>query len=156
MACLKMILAHNTGVVYPTLNLARVAQRYGAYVVNGESVNGLIYAPFVELLSHEFGLNATSYGSICISEVIRLVQDGFFFMASVHPSIRRPEQVPPHKGGHLVLITDADESSICFHNPSGDSFESQSSVILSVAAFEVFFANRGVSILRAERSPRGA
>lgn len=48
-----------------------------------------------------------------------LMKESLFFMASVHPTIRWPDQEPPKKGGHLVLVTAADENGVTFHNPSG-------------------------------------
>ena len=70
-----------------------------------------------------------------------------FFMASVHPSIRQPDTPPPAKGGHLVLVTAADEDGVIFHNPSGHGVESRSDVHLPLEIFDKFFAGRGVAIL---------
>lgn len=55
------------------------------------------------------------------ADVPALLSECRYFIASVHPAIRRPESTPPHRGGHLVLITAADAQSVTFHNPSGDS-----------------------------------
>jgi hypothetical protein len=68
------------------------------------------------------------------------------FIASVHPAIRRPESAPPHRGGHLVLITAADAQSVTFHNPSGDSPATRERVQLSLNRFAPFFAGRGIAI----------
>lgn len=58
MACLKMVLAARLGRVEPTLTLARLATRYGAYEVGPQNIRGMIYAPFVAMLSAEYGLAA--------------------------------------------------------------------------------------------------
>ncbi|MER9870869.1 hypothetical protein NKJ35_27495 [Mesorhizobium sp. M0136] len=147
MACLKMILAAR-GELHPTLSLARACTTYGSYVVNelDASIKGLIYAPFVTFITERFGLEAevmTNVETVAIPEFLSRRQ---FFMASVHHSIRWPEQEPASKGGHLVLVTAASSEAIRFHNPSGHDEASQASVTLSLVSFERFFANRGVAI----------
>ena len=64
----------------------------------------------------------------------------------MHPAIRRPESTPPHRGGHLVLITAADAQSVTFHNPSGDSPATRERVCLPLSRFAPFFAGRGIAI----------
>lgn len=54
MACLKMILAARTGKAYETLQLARMALDYGAFRLKDGSIHGLIYAPFVEMVSSDY------------------------------------------------------------------------------------------------------
>jgi hypothetical protein len=66
----------------------------------------------------------------------------------VHPSVRRPEQEPPARGGHLVLVFGGQDGVLRFHNPSGDTAATQSDVHLPVAAFARFFAARGIAIPR--------
>ena len=48
-------------------------------------------------------------------------------IASVTPEIRRPDDEPTRRGGHLVLVFGADDRGLTFHNPSGlaapDSFD---------------------------------
>lgn len=148
MACLKMILAARTGRVVPTLELARGAQNHGAYTVDGASIRGLIYAPFTNFVAHEFGLQAEVVTDIDAAQLPEQLVRAEFFMASVHPSIRRPWTVPPTKGGHLVLVTAADEEGVIFHNPSGHSALSRADVRLPLTAFETFFAGRGIAILK--------
>ena len=59
MACLKMVLAAETGRVHPTLELARRSLPYGAYTENAEGhIKGMIYAPFVRFVAEQFGLRA--------------------------------------------------------------------------------------------------
>ena len=59
MACLKMVLAAETGQVHPTLELARRSLPYGAYTENAEGhIKGMIYAPFVRFVAQDFGLRA--------------------------------------------------------------------------------------------------
>lgn len=147
MACLKMILA-GRGEIHPTLELARACTRYGGYVVNeiDASIKGLIYAPFVRFVGDRFALAAETITAVQASAIPDLLSKRRFFIASVHPSIRWPEQEPPAKGGHLVLVTAASPETICFHNPSGHDAASQADVTLPLAVFDRFFANRGISI----------
>lgn len=154
MACLKMILAARTGRAVPTLELARGARRYGAYAVDGAAIKGLIYAPFVRFVAAEFGLRAEIATGLDAARLAQQLQRAEFFMASVHPSIRRPRQAPPARGGHLVLVTAADASGVTFHNPSGHAAASRANVRLPPAVFDAFFAGRGVAILPGDE-PRG-
>jgi hypothetical protein len=105
MACLKMVLAARTGSIVPTLELARRCTEYGGYTISetGE-IKGLIYAPFVEFVRHEFGMNAEVVTRVTAGDLSRILETSAFFIASVHPSIRWPDREPPAKGGHLVLI----------------------------------------------------
>jgi hypothetical protein len=152
MACLKMVLAARTGRIVPTLELARRCTEYGGYTVSetGE-IKGLIYAPFVEFVRHEFGMGADVVTRVTAGDLSRILEASAFFMASVHPSIRWPDREPPAKGGHLVLILEASRDWITFHNPSGHIPDTQAHVTLPVAVFDAFFAGRGVAI-HGERS----
>lgn len=147
MACLKMILAAR-GQIHPTLELARGCTSYGGYVVREEdaSIKGLIYAPFVKFVTERFGLKAETMTGVETTAIPEIPSQRRFFMASVHHSIRWPEQAPPSKGGHLVLVTAASPEAIRFHNPSGHDRASQADVVLSLAVFDRFFANRGVAV----------
>lgn len=145
--CFKMIWAALSGRLIPTLELARAATYYGAYVVCDDGIKGLIYAPFVTMLREEFDLEARVEVNITARALPDLLQEGLFFMASVHPTIRWPEQEPPKKGGHLVLVTAADENGITFHNPSGHAPETLRNAHLSLDDFDRFFAGRGILIV---------
>ena len=105
MACLKMVLAARTGRVHPTLALARGSLPYGAYTVDGDDIKGMIYAPFVRYVEEVHGLRARVHVDLATAALPALLDEAEFFMASVHPSIRWPDQPPPKKGGHLVLVT---------------------------------------------------
>lgn len=147
MACLKMILA-TRGEHYPTLELAWACTRHGGYVVgeDGTSIKGLIYAPFVDLVSSRFGLKAEVATRVETADLPELLSRWPFFMASVHHSIRWPDQVPPSKGGHLVLVTSASPQEVRFHNPSGHDRASQADVVLPLDVFDRFFAGRGIVV----------
>lgn len=146
MACLKMVLGHRDGEAPPLLELARRSLPYGAYVREGERIKGLIYAPFVEFVREQFALQAEVKVGLEAADVPALLQECRYFIASVHPSIRRPESIPPQRGGHLVLITAADAQSVTFHNPSGDSPATRERVHLPLSRFTPFFAGRGIAI----------
>ncbi|MCJ9720307.1 C39 family peptidase [Agrobacterium sp. SHOUNA12C] len=147
MACLKMILAKR-GELHPTLALARACTQYGGYVVgeDGTCIKGLIYAPFVRMVTERFGLKAEVVTGVEAAAIRALLSRGQFFMASVHHSIRWPEQAPPSKGGHLVLVTSASGQGTRFHNPSGHDWASQADVTLPLPIFDRFFANRGIVV----------
>ncbi len=147
MACLKMILA-SRGALHPILELARAATEYGGYVVSadGASIKGLIYAPFVRMVSERFGLKAEVVTGIDTAQLPCLLSRFPFFMASVHHSIRWPDREPPSKGGHLVLVTAATPDTIRFHNPSGHQRDTQADVVLPLTDFDRFFANRGIAV----------
>ncbi|MDX8500600.1 hypothetical protein RFM99_19510 [Mesorhizobium sp. VK4C] len=147
MACLKMILAAR-GEIHPTLELARACTAYGGYVVNeGDgSIKGLIYEPFVRFVRERFSLSAETMTNVDMAMVPGLLSRWRYFIASVHPGIRWPEREPPSKGGHLVLVTAASPSEIRFHNPSGHDRPSQANVTLPLAAFDRFFARRGIAV----------
>ncbi|MBZ5763164.1 C39 family peptidase [Rhizobium sp. VS19-DR104.2] len=147
MACLKMILA-TRGEDHPTLDLARACTQHGGYVVSedGASIKGLIYAPFVELVSSRFGLKAEIMTGVEVVAIPKLLSRWQFFIASVHHSIRWPDQGPPLKGGHLVLITSASPQAVRFHNPSGHDRASQTDVVLPLDVFDQFFAGRGIAV----------
>lgn len=149
MACLKMILAHRTGRVVPTLELARACTRHGGYTVDAESgdIKGLVYAPFVKFVRQDHQIDAEVSKQVTVAELPVLLRRAQFFIASVHPWIRWPEREPPGRGGHLVLVLAADAERIVFHNPSGDTTAAQEYASLSPAQFETFFAGRGIAVL---------
>jgi len=140
MACLKMILAEVSGIAYPLIVLAKQATEYGAYIPSGDEVLGLYYAPFCDFLNNELGFNAWYSSSLTLSQIDSEIRKGSFVIASVHPSIRTPESLPPSKGGHLVLITSVDRGNqqITFHNPSGLTKETQENAVLKIEVFEKF------------------
>ena len=147
MACLKMILA-SRGALHPIMTLARAATDYGGYVVSadGASIKGLISAPFVRMVAERFGLKAEVVTGIEAAQLPVLLSRFPFFMASVHHSIRWPDSEPPSKGGHLVLVTAATPDAVRFHNPSGHQRDTQADVVLPLADFARFFANRGIAV----------
>jgi hypothetical protein len=147
MACLKMILATRTGRDVAMMELARRCTDHGGYTVSrtGE-IKGLIYAPFVQFVRQQFGIDAQVVTGIGAGDVARVVQDAEFFIASVHHAIRWPEREPPRRGGHLVLVLEATEAEIVFHNPSGHTVDAQEYARVPVATFDKFFAGRGIAI----------
>lgn len=148
MACLKMILAARDGRARPILALARACTAYGGYTINEKGeIKGLIYAPFVEFVRREFGLEAEVVVDIPTEGIAEVLRRARYFIASVHPSIRWPEQVPPSKGGHLVLVLQAGADRIVFHNPSGHDVASQEYVRLPLGTFDRFFAGRGIAVV---------
>jgi hypothetical protein len=146
MACLKMVLAARTGRVWPTLELARAATRYGAYTVDHDGIKGLIYAPFVRFTHREFDIRSDVKTHVDASALGAIMGDAEFFIASVHHSIRWPDTSPPKKGGHLVLVTEASNRHVRFHNPSGHDDRARADVVIPLDVFGRFFAGRGIQI----------
>lgn len=146
MACLRMVLSHRDGEAPPLLELARRSLPYGAYVCDGERIKGLIYAPFVDYVREQFALESEVRVGIEPEDLPQVLSQRRYFIASVHPGIRRPEQTPPQRGGHLVLVTAAEADCVTFHNPSGDSPATRQQVALPLSSFGRFFAGRGIAI----------
>ena len=67
-------------------------------------------------------------------------------IASVHHSIRWPDRTPPRRGGHLVLVTGADDEHVRFHNPSGLPAVNQQDALVKLPDFARFYAGRGLLI----------
>lgn len=149
-ACLKMILA-SRGVNKSFWELLQGALRYGAYVEKEDgTVRGMIYKPGVEYLEKEFGLRAEVKEYYPAGEAMRALSDNMeaFFIASVHPMIRHIEQIPPQKGGHLVLVHtyDPQTETVILHNPSGNTPATRKNAKIPLANFENFYAERGILI----------
>jgi hypothetical protein len=147
MACLKMVLASRTGVIWPTLELARKMTFCGGYKVENDKIRGLIYQPFVDCLQREFGMRAKICTNLEVQSLPAVLDCVEFFMASVHHSIRWPDVVPTSKGGHLVLVTAIKDGCVIFHNPSGHTRAAQNDVSMTLERFDVFFAGRGIAIV---------
>ncbi|WLQ47679.1 peptidase [Streptomyces poriferorum] len=145
MTCLRMAL----GADAPSLFALRDgALEYGAYTEDGDGeIRGLVYAPFATYVREQHGLEATVHRHLAPAEILDLLDEGRFVMASVHYAIRHPRRPAPGRGGHLVLLTSrtADGTGVHFHNPSGTSAATRAAE-LPPAAFERFFAGRGVSL----------
>ena len=146
MACLKMVLSHRDGEAPSLLELVRRSLPYGAYVREGERIKGLIYAPFVDYVREQFALESEVRVGIEPEDLPQVLSQRRYFIASVHPGIRRPEQTPPQRGGHLVLVTAAEADCVTFHNPSGDSPATRQQVTLPLSSFGRFCAGRGIAI----------
>ncbi len=144
-ACLRMALAAR-GITPPRArDLARVLTRYGAYVEEPDGfIRGLIYAPAITWLAETHAMPAEIILDRAAEDILPLLADGGLFIASVHPAIRRPAEVAPGKGGHLVLVFAADGDAIRLHNPSGHDAPSQADVRVPMADFARFFAGRGI------------
>lgn len=149
MACLKMVIAAETGRVVPTLELARMATEYGGYVVDGGAIRGLVYAPAVRMLGERFGMEAAVVTEVAAEDWPELLRRWRYVIASVHPDIRWPERPAPGRGGHLVLVTGATAEGIVFHNPSGHHRASQVDASVPPRVFGRFFAGRGIGVVSA-------
>lgn len=148
MACLRMVLKYVRDFDVPLFSLLSLCLKYGGYQVEGETIKGLFYFPFVKFINAEYGFDACVVENISIQEVLPRLNDDCVFIASVHPAIRYPASIPPRKGGHLVLVHrfDPETNRLVFHNPSGTDESNQANVVMDVELFDTFFANRGIII----------
>lgn len=151
MACLRMILGRRLGLAQAPSLFALKDQclAQGGYVQDGDRIKGLYYRPFIEWIQHAYGLKAELKEHTPIRTLLAHIGTSQVFMASVHPSIRTPENDPPHQGGHLILVYgfDATDDTLRFHNPSGHIPSSQQAVRMTVADFERFYAGRGILVM---------
>lgn len=148
MACTKMMLAHVTGKEIPLVELGKKCAEYGGYIMPLETSQGLIYAPYVRFLDKEFGMTARTVSPLLQREIMHELSQGNYVIASVSFAIRDPASTPKRKGGHLVLMLgyDTEKQEFYFHNPSGDTPETQEYATVSFADFEKFFSGRGVVV----------
>jgi hypothetical protein len=144
-----MMLTWWTGDAPAAIPLVKECRDAGAYVVTGEEVRGLIYAPFCAYLDERWNLNATVATGLELAEVGRLLNEDRLAILSVHPTIRRPTAVPPERGGHLVLAVGTHDDGLILHNPSGLPGASQKFARLDYATLGRYFAGRGMIINRA-------
>jgi hypothetical protein len=149
MACLKMHLAHWHKRIIPAMDLMRECRAYGGYVEGEDgSIKGLIYRPFITFIAERYGIQAELREHTPMEEIYGLLDEGYVYIASVHPSIRNPEGTPPKQGGHLVYVfgKNAEKREIVFHNPSGHTPATQEYVHLDLETFSRFYAQRGILI----------
>ena len=144
-ACLQMALGARGRAVPRIHAVRRAVQSHGGYVVQPDgAIRGLIYAGAVAWLEAQ-GIAARVVLDVAAEEIPTLLAPGALLIASVHPSIRWPEQEPPSRGGHLVLVFGATgQGELRFHNPSGDTQATRADARLPPAVFAKFFAGRGI------------
>ncbi|MEY9875013.1 hypothetical protein ABH931_004514 [Streptacidiphilus sp. MAP12-33] len=143
MACLRMALVHWRGASPGTVELAHECVAAGAYVVDGERVEGLIYAPFAVYVRERWGLEAEVDTALDPARIRAHLDAGRLPILSVHPSIRTLDPEPPSRGGHLVLAVAHDDEALSVNNPSGFP-GSQHYARVPWADLDRFFARRGV------------
>jgi len=144
MACLQMILAARGDRVPPLVELGLRCSRYGGYEMRPARGYGpLIYAGFVAFAAAELGIEARVAAPLELGELIAAVHGDEVVLASVSVEIRDLVPAPARRGGHLVLVIDADADGarLCFHDPSGER-----AAWLGAADFERFYAGRGIAV----------
>ncbi|MCX8132862.1 MAG: hypothetical protein N3D18_02715 [Roseococcus sp.] len=142
MACLRMAMAAR-GEDLSIHALRRAVQALGGYVEEPDgAIRGLIYSGAVAWLEGR-GIPAR----ILLDAPLPVLAPGQLYIASVHARIRTPEEPPPRRGGHLVLVFGRDEAGrLRFHNPSGHSPETRRDARLRPEAFARYHADRGILI----------
>jgi hypothetical protein len=143
MACLQMVLAAHGR---PVPGLAELWQRcaaYGGYRPDGRK--GLHYAGLKAFADAELDLETRVAAPLPLAGLGAAVQGDEIAFASVHREIRSPGP-SPGRGGHLVLVVDATEDALCFHNPSGTSPATQRAVWMDAERFGTYYAGRGIVV----------
>lgn len=144
-ACLRMALGARGMVPPRAFDLARDLTTGGGYVLQPDGgIRGMVYAPAVAWLRAVHGMAAEVRVDVPPEAIPAMVVTGGLFIASVHPSIRRPGTEPPARGGHLVLVFGTTDGALRFHNPSGGTAAAQHDARLPLADFARFFAGRGI------------
>jgi hypothetical protein len=145
MACLQMILGARGDDPVPSLDeLGEGATRHGGYREGAERLPGpLIYAGFVAFTAAELGLPARVVAPLSLEELIAAVAGDEVVLASVSVEIRERGPAPARRGGHLVLVFDADGSRLRLHDPGERGGRGE---WLETAEFEPFFAGRGIAV----------
>lgn len=148
-ACLESILSTRAGHEQSKWELITGAVAVGALVPrDGGRIDGLYYQPFVEWVGTEFGIEAEVRRVLLVDEIGPLVRAGeWFVIASVSSEIRWPQRPPSRQGGHLVLVHDAEDDELIFHNPSGLG-STAANARCDTATFARFFAGRGIVVRR--------
>ena len=143
MACTQMLLAARGARVPPLGELWERCAAYGGYRPDGR--RGLHYAGWVEFAARELGLRGRVAAPLPLDELVHAVAGDEVVIASVHRLIRDPAPAVA-RGGHLVLVLDAADGRLCFHNPSGYTPETQRFVWMDATRFETFYAERGIVV----------
>ncbi|MFD8978658.1 C39 family peptidase [Streptomyces sp. NPDC059564] len=144
MACLRMALGYFGQPVPASVPLVREALAAGAYVRDGDQVQGLIYAPFAAWVASQWGLFAEARPELSVEEVDAEISRGRLVLMSVHKTIRTLDPRPAQRGGHLVLAVGSGPDHITVHNPSGFPEKSQQFHQIPRVDLARFFAGRGV------------
>jgi hypothetical protein len=148
LACLESALGY-WGVPHPDrAALVADACAWGAYVRHADGrVDGLVYAPFLRWVATRFGLAGAVHGAIGLAELAGTVSADSVAIASVSAEIRWPDRPNERRGGHLVLVTGAEDGQIWFHNPSGLPATAVDTA-LPLATMERFYSGRGMTLRR--------
>jgi hypothetical protein len=145
-ACLRMALLHRDGHAPNLFTLLNGARHQGAYIRQTDgNIQGLIYRPFVEYIRSTHQLAGEVHPQLDTKGLTDLLDQGRMVMASVSKEIRRPENAPERRGGHLVLAIGHQDGQILFRNPSGHTPQARTAALPS-DRFEVFFGGRGLSL----------
>ncbi|MFJ8013865.1 C39 family peptidase [Streptomyces sp. NPDC096339] len=150
MACLRMALGYFGHRVPASVPLVREALAAGAYVRDGDQVQGLIYAPFAAWVASRWDLFAEAKPQLSVEQVDTELSRGRLVLLSVHKTIRTLDPEPAERGGHLVLAVGSGPDHITIHNPSGFPGHSQEFHQVPRSDLPRFFAGRGVVLGRAQ------
>lgn len=148
LACLKSIL-HYWHLGRPThAGLLQLAIATGCYVRHPDGrVDGLLYTPFARWVGAEFNLEVEILAQHPIDELVSHIGEDTMVIASVSPEVRYPTKHNSRRGGHLVLITGAEDAGVWIHNPSGAT-GTQADAFVDLDDFRRSFACRGMVVRR--------
>lgn len=153
-ACFQSLLLHrrntgsHSGLTVPSrYQLWLQALQAGAYVVRPDnSVQGLIYRPFVEMLAREYAISARVETAFSEQDLAHWLAQGRPVMASVSPKVRQARGINQDRqanGGHLVLCYALEQGNVWFNNPSGNEQAPYHS-LLPLSVFYSWCAGRGI------------
>ena len=120
--------------------------------VDGQVV-GAYHEALATYIREAFGIEAKAVRRRSAKDILRLVEDGAWFIASVSADIRnQTNDAPEKKIGHLVLLFDTygddDTDGFVLHNSAGFSCNgSQAHARVSTTRFADCFSGCGILIL---------
>lgn len=152
MCCLSMILKTLNRKTPSLSQLYKQAFRYGVYKLEDKNVHGAYHQELAEFITKKYRLKAKAVQNIKTQkQLINIIKNNNFFIASVTPEIRDYAKNPTKKQGHLILVFDCHKTGnqhyLTFHNSAGfTGNNSQKSVTMPINKFFNYFSGRGIKI----------
>lgn len=151
--CVRMI-ALSLNLNPPSLReMYRTAfDQYQVFRFKDEGIVGAYHNELALYVSREFSLAAKVRRHQCIKDVVKIIQDDCFFLASVSPEIRTREKgFAKRKNGHIVLVFGVGRlngvGGFILHNSSGSSMaKTQKSTFVSFEWFDQCFSGNGIVV----------
>ncbi len=146
LACLKSILHYRNLGTPSHAALLGAAVASGSYIRHADGrVDGLLYAPFARWVGAQFDLEVEVLGRHSTDELLSHIGADAMVIASVSAEIRHPTRTNLRQGGHLILVTGAEDTGVWIHNPSGAT-GTQADAFVELGDFRRSFACRGMVV----------